>query len=54
MTGAMLTGEKEGVAGAGPEKEVEEVAVLEGRWSRIARTVCFHASAADGVYSVRC
>ena len=36
MTGAMLMGEEEGVAGAGPEKEVEEVAVLEGRWRRIA------------------
>ena len=31
VTGAMLMGEEEGVAGAGPEKEVEEVAVLEGR-----------------------
>ena len=41
MTGAMLMGEEEGVAGTGPEKEVEEVAVLEGRWRRIARTVCF-------------
>ena len=38
VTGAMLMGEEEGVAGAGPEKEVEEVAVLEGRWRRIART----------------
>ena len=41
VTGAMLMGEEEGVAGAGPEKEVEEVAVLEGGWRRIARTVCF-------------
>ena len=41
MTGAMQMGEEEGVARAGPEKEVEEVAVLEGRWRQIARTICF-------------
>ena len=30
MTGAMLGGEEEGVAGAAPEIEVEEVAALKG------------------------
>ena len=30
MTGAMLGGEEEGVAGAAPEIEVEKVAALKG------------------------
>ena len=39
VTGAMLMREEEGVAGAGPEKEVEEVTVQEGQWRRIVRTL---------------
>ena len=41
MTGAVLGGEEEWMELGRTQKEVEEVAVLEGRWRRIAKTVCF-------------